>query len=86
MPEFTYRNIIDLDEFLDAAKAYTDLGWAVMEQLHDLANGVPEAGELNDNAVSLIERFVENDLPKWVDAGPLLDNIAAYREQNEEDR
>lgn len=48
---------MDIETFLDLAKRFNDLGWAVQDQLVDLDNGAdPE--EQNPNALKLIKEFL----------------------------
>lgn len=77
---------MEIREFLDAAREYSDLGWAVQEQLDNLLDGGMEAGELNDNAVNLIERFSGNLYNYYgVDCWELSTAINDYRSLEEEE-
>lgn len=48
-----------LEDFIEAAKEYQDLGWAVQGQLDSLVDSYQTiaAGDLNENAVNIIAKF-----------------------------
>lgn len=48
-----------LEDFIDAADSWADLGWAIQDQARDLIAGAYDAGSLNSNAVSEIARFAD---------------------------
>lgn len=48
---------MNMETFLELAKMYNDLGWAVQEQLHELDNGV-DAEDMNPNALGMIANFL----------------------------
>lgn len=50
---------MELVDFVEAAKEYESLGWAVAGQLDDLLEGSYEPGSLNENAVAIIARFAD---------------------------
>lgn len=55
---------MDVKTFLKAAKRYSDLGWAVQEQLENIVNGDPVADQ-NLNAVRLVHDFLKH--LSWVE-------------------
>ena len=44
----------DLDDMMSFARAYSNLGWAVQQQLDDLLSG--DADDINPAALSMIEK------------------------------
>ena len=61
---------MELDDLLKFARAYRDLGWAVQEQLDDLAFG-NDYGDLNPAALAEINsrvRGYNDDLDEAIDA------------------
>ena len=52
--------MMTITDFVESAKLYSELGWAVQEQLDDLLdNTYLEPGDLNENAVRMIARFAD---------------------------
>lgn len=71
---------MDVADFIEAAKTYSDLGWAVQGQLDDLLDyTILEPGELNENAVAMIARFAD-DLYNYhgIDTNVLHEAIDEY--------
>ena len=50
---------MELENFLDAAEEWQNLGWAVQAQARNLLEGDFDYGSLNENAVSMISRFAD---------------------------
>ena len=52
--------MMTITDFIESAKLYDELGWAVQAQLDDLLdNTYLEPGDLNDNAVRMIAKFAD---------------------------
>lgn len=59
---------MELDELMRFARAYNKLGWAIQEQLDDIANG--DYGDINPNALTEISqtmRGYNEDLDASID-------------------
>lgn len=59
---------MELDELTRFAKAYSGLGWAIQEQLNDIANG--DCGDINPNALTEIDnrmRGFSDELDEAID-------------------
>lgn len=48
---------MDIDELLEICRQYHNLGWAVIEQLHDVRDG-EDVSKQNENAIEMIKDFV----------------------------
>ncbi len=60
---------MELDELMRFAKAYTQLGWAIHEQLDSIIDG--DYGDINPNALNEIDqrmRGYNDDLDEAIDA------------------
>ena len=78
---------MDIVDFVEAAKTYDQLGWAVQGQLDDLLdNSMLGPGDLNENAVSMIERF-SKELYDYhgVDTWTLDESIESYKSLEEDE-
>lgn len=60
---------MELNELMRFAKAYSGLGWAIQEQLNDIANG--DCSDINPNALEEIDsrmRGFNDELDEAIDA------------------
>jgi len=73
-----------IEDFIEAAEAYSDLGWAVQEQLRNLIDRDYSPGSLNKNAVVMIRRFAES-LPASIDDYELINAVEDYLALDEDD-
>jgi hypothetical protein len=71
---------IDIHGFLELLKSYSELGWAVQDQLRKIADG-RDLSMLNGNALEMIKEFFENVR----DAGLVVDEATEIIERIEED-
>ena len=78
---------MEIGDFVEAAKTYSDLGWAVQGQLDDLLdNTMLEPGDLNENAVSMIAKFADKLYNYYgIDTNQLHEAIDKYEALEYED-
>lgn len=74
--------MMDIELFIDLAKTYNDLGWAIQSHLDDLLmfglnHNTLVPGDLNENAIQVIENFAAS-LPEEIDTSYLIDAIYEY--------
>lgn len=67
-----------LRTFIQAAEAYTKLGWAVHDQLHDIAFKGEDFENQNDNALRAISKFLAEFSDEIEDAEELREEIEEY--------
>lgn len=74
-------------EFIEAAQAYSDLGWAVTDQFRAIIEAsadpeeyasLEERGELNPNAVAMIRDWLRAYPDAFEDAAEIADAIDEY--------
>jgi hypothetical protein len=77
------ETIMSLETLLDMCKAYSELGWAVQQQLHAVADG-EDMEEQNGNAVKMIRSFLSKAASVGVDdADVYVDSVDAYLQGGE---
>jgi len=73
------RCTMELERFIELAKTYNSLGWAVQEQLESVVKGEP-AEEQNSNALSMIVDFLNDAGDDVESARDLAEELEQYVE------
>lgn len=68
---------MDLATFLRFAKRYNDMGWAVQDQLVDVAQG-GSMFDQNTNALEIVSKFLRHIGENVTDATELADEIDQF--------
>ena len=69
--------MMDLELFLELAKSYNGLGWAVQEQLESVVKGEPME-EQNSNALRMIADWLGGACDDVEGAGDLAEELEQY--------
>lgn len=73
---------MDFENFLKVAKAYSDLGWAVQDQMLKLDSGEYDPDDCNPNALGMIQKFLYFASQRGVEGTDyILDMIEGAKEE-----
>lgn len=75
---------MNVEEFIELAQKYSDMGWAVQEQFRDVLDTGP-SDDQNPNALEMIRDFLRDNATNLEDAQDWIDELTHYLEGGDDD-